>query len=131
MPPLERLGELVDRVVTLLDEAPKPAPPEQTVPEPAAVVVADVEEQTHNGHVLFVPAADGYRLVVGRGPAPSRFGAIEVGDGRYRVARVGRSPLPGDRRRCAYLEQERQSENRTPTGARGEPDRRDAGSPPG
>lgn len=46
-------------------------------------------------HLVFARSAGGYRLVEGDGPPPEPGG---------RVLRVGPSPLPGDRRRCAYEE---------------------------
>jgi hypothetical protein len=51
------------------------------------------------GHVLVVPGADGYHVEERPGPPP-RDGE-QVGD--YRVIRVGLSPIPGDRRPCAYV----------------------------
>ena len=117
--PLDRLGELIERVVTLLDEVPAPESPS----DDAAAVEA--------GHVLFVPGRDGYALVLRDGAVPGLSEPVALAGANYRVARLGPSPLPGDRRRCAFLEQERRLEDRTPTGARGEPDRRDAGGPAG
>lgn len=127
LPPLERLSELVERVVVLLDQAPAAAPeaaPAEELPQPAG------------GHLLFVPDAAGYRLLERDGAAPARGELVELAefaelDGRRRVARLGPSPLPGDHRRCAFLEQEPPGQTRTPTGERGESDRGDAGGAPG
>ncbi|MGZ8702712.1 MAG: hypothetical protein ACXWZY_10550 [Gaiellaceae bacterium] len=118
------MAELVDRVVALLDQAAAPVPaskPEQ----------APVRAETTEGHVLFLPGAAGYRLFERDGPPPRRLGVVVLDAGRYRVLRVGASPLPGDRRRCAFLEQEPSGENRTPPGARGEPDRGHESGAPG
>jgi hypothetical protein len=53
--------------------------------------------------LLFVPGPT-YRLRE-VGPAPLEPGAaVDVEGEQYVVARIGRSPLPGDPRRCAYLE---------------------------
>ena len=63
-------------------------------------------EPAVGGHVLFVPSPSGYALVERGGESPSVGELIEL-EGReesYAVARVVRSPLPGDARRCAYLE---------------------------
>jgi hypothetical protein len=52
--------------------------------------------------LCFVPGAS-YRLVE---IAPTELAtgrAVEIDDEKYMVARIGRSPLPGDARRCAYL----------------------------
>ena len=57
-------------------------------------------------HVAFVPTQAGYALVERESPVPpigSELGLPSV-DGRFRVVRLGPSPLPHDRRRCAYLE---------------------------
>ena len=52
--------------------------------------------------LVFVPGAS-YRLVEIQ-PTPLMPGeALELAGNGYEVARIGRSPLPGDARRCAYL----------------------------
>jgi hypothetical protein len=54
-------------------------------------------------HILHV-AGNGYRIVSRTGTAPTVDTRLEI-DGRpFVVTRVGRSPLPNDRRTCAYLE---------------------------
>lgn len=110
----------------LLDEAPSPAP------DPEPTVVELPEEEVAEGHVLFVPGPAGYRLFERDGPPPAGVDVVELDEARYRVLRLGPSPLPGDRRRCAFLEQEPPGENRTQTGAaRGEPDRGHESGAPG
>jgi len=71
-------------------------------PEPAE----EPESDATDGHVLFVPSPSGYELVerVGEFPSVSEPLELDGPDGRYAVMRIVRSPLPGDRRRCAYLE---------------------------
>jgi hypothetical protein len=108
LPPLDRLAELVDSVVSLLDEAP---PPSEQVAAEERHEVADVAE----GHVLFVAGPAGYRLHQREGPPPAAGDLVELGDGRYRVLRLGPSPLPGDRRRSAFVEQELPGTDRTST----------------
>jgi hypothetical protein len=56
-------------------------------------------------HVLFVPAGDGYELFERDGAPPAAGEWVREPDGlaALLVARVGRSPLPGDERPCAYL----------------------------
>ncbi len=70
-------------------------------------IESPVRAEPPAGHVLFVPSPAGYELVEGDGTTPSTGQRIEL-VGRegssYAVTRVVRSPLPGDRRRCAYLE---------------------------
>jgi hypothetical protein len=56
------------------------------------------------GHIVFRPGASGYELAERPGPAP-KVGMVEDIDGQqFFVTRTGRSPLPADPRRCAYLE---------------------------
>ena len=62
------------------------------------------EPKSEAAHVLFVPAASGYTLVEREGVAPEAGDIVDVDGGRYVVRRHGPSPLPGPRRRCAYLE---------------------------
>ena len=55
-------------------------------------------------HVVFVPVEGVSRLADMSGPTPE-VGAYEDIDGvRFLVTRIGRSPLPADTRRCAFLE---------------------------
>ena len=62
------------------------------------------EPRSEAAHVLFVPSASGYTLVEREGIAPEAGDAVEVDGERFVVRRHGPSPLPGPRRRCAYLE---------------------------
>jgi hypothetical protein len=64
---------------------------------------APVQERTH---VLFVPSASGYTLVEREGVAPAVGAFVELTEprGSFVVRRLGPSPLPGPKRRCAYLE---------------------------
>jgi hypothetical protein len=67
-------------------------------------VGTDDEPVGHDGYLCFAPRKDGYRLVQRSGPAPA-LGATQELDGvPHVVIRVGRSPLPFDRRRCVYLQ---------------------------
>jgi hypothetical protein len=56
--------------------------------------------------LALVPAPDGYRLVALEGtlPAPGEGLAVPEDERRLVVARLGRSPYPGDARPCAYLQ---------------------------
>lgn len=109
LPSLDRLAELIERVVALLDQvslAPLPVP-------------EDIVSRQHNpgplldGWVALVPSPEGYRLLQREGTPPERGTALQLDDGRLVVLRLGPSPLPGDRRRCAYLEQEPPPAERT------------------
>ncbi len=100
---VDRLGDLVARIVALIPEAAASPAPEPSVPgRPAATL-------------LFVPSPAGYRLVELAAGAPGGGGRVRLPDGAFRVLRVGPSPLPGDGRRCAFLErQEPHPAARTP-----------------
>ena len=56
-----------------------------------------------DGHLLFVWKTSGYELVERDGEPPAVGSEVDL-DGRLlRVTKLGPSPLPGDRRACAYL----------------------------
>lgn len=56
-----------------------------------------------DGHLLFVWTTSGYELREEPGDAPAVGSEVETGGRRLRVTKVAASPLPGDRRECAYL----------------------------
>jgi hypothetical protein len=56
------------------------------------------------GHVLFLPTPAGYAIVEAAEPPPPIDQLILLDAGCFRVQRVGRSPFPGDRRPCLFLE---------------------------
>lgn len=56
-----------------------------------------------DAHVVVVPA-DGYRLAARTGGPPEPGERVELEGRVYVVTRLGPSPLPGDDRRCAFLE---------------------------
>jgi hypothetical protein len=61
-------------------------------------------------HVLFISQASGYKLLPREGEVPELGSEVVLSDDAekvYRVYKVGPSPLPGDRRRCAFLERVR------------------------
>jgi hypothetical protein len=55
-------------------------------------------------YLLFVWKPTGYELRERDGEAPSVGSVVEEDEGRMVVTRVAPSPLPGDGRRCAYLQ---------------------------
>jgi hypothetical protein len=55
-------------------------------------------------HLRFVWTANGYELRERDGDAPGVGDEVEEGEERLRVTKVAPSPLPGDARRCAYLQ---------------------------
>jgi multidrug efflux pump subunit AcrA (membrane-fusion protein) len=105
---------VVDRLLTLLEKrdaliaelSAKEPEPEPT-PEPVAAghaLPAPVEPPA-SAHLLFVPTGKRYVLEAMEGPAPSPGIEVTLEDGRrFRVTKLASSPLPADKRRCAYLE---------------------------
>jgi hypothetical protein len=55
-------------------------------------------------HLRFVWTANGYELREREGEVPAVGEQVEEDDGRLFVTKVAPSPLPGDLRRCAYLQ---------------------------
>jgi hypothetical protein len=84
--------------------AEEPAPARAPVPGPAPA--AEPEPEYVSGYLAFVPTGQGYSLHELQGPPPSIGEPVADtnGDAEFVVARVGRSPLPLDRRQCVYLE---------------------------
>jgi hypothetical protein len=54
-------------------------------------------------HLLFVSKPTGYELREQEGDPPGVGAELEQDGQMLRVAKVAASPLPGDRRPCAYL----------------------------
>lgn len=116
LPSLDRLAELVARVVDLLDDIVLqqhnlPSAPSDPPVRAAAEELVSIRHKPEPelGWVGFVGSAAGYRLVERDGAAPGRGERVEVEGTPFRVLRLGPSPLPGDRRRCAFLEREEPS----------------------
>ena len=55
-------------------------------------------------YLVFVWKPTGYELRERDGDVPSVGSVVDEDEGRMLVTRVGPSPLPGDDRRCAYLQ---------------------------
>src|SRR5581483_10601134 len=56
------------------------------------------------GHVCLLATVGGYELHERPGVAPMANTLVHLGEGLWgEVVKVGRSPLPNDKRRCAYL----------------------------
>jgi hypothetical protein len=55
-------------------------------------------------YVLFVWTPSGYELREREGEPPSVGAEVEESGGRFTVAKLAPSPLPGDARPCAYLQ---------------------------
>lgn len=73
-----------------------------------AVAAIDVVEPAPamdtGGHVLFAWTPRGYALHAGDGDLPSVGARLRLNGHEYAVAKLAPSPLPGDGRRCVYLE---------------------------
>lgn len=65
---------------------------------------ARARPQIRSELLAFVPRPDRYDLVPIAGSLPAPGDSVEVDGERFLVTRVGRSPLPGDPRPCAYLQ---------------------------
>ncbi len=55
------------------------------------------------GHLLFVWSTNGYELREQDGDVPALGDEVEADGKTLCVIKVAQSPLPGDRRLCAYL----------------------------
>jgi hypothetical protein len=64
----------------------------------------DENGQPQSTHLRFVWKATGYELRERDGEAPSVGEEVEEDDVRLFVTKVAPSPLPGDNRRCVYLQ---------------------------
>jgi hypothetical protein len=56
-----------------------------------------------DGHLLFVWKPSGYELREADGDVPAVGAEVDTDGQTLRVTKVAPSPLPGDRRQCAYL----------------------------
>jgi len=96
-----------------VEHAEEPQPAEVMLTELHEAFLAEVgyanettpEPDPRTACVAFAPTTDGYRLVALEA-APQPGETIDIAEiGEYLVLRVGRSPIPGDDRRCAYVEE--------------------------
>lgn len=55
-------------------------------------------------YLLFVWKPSGYELHEESGEPPSIGDVVDAGDGKLLVTKVAPSPLPGDSRRCVYVQ---------------------------
>ncbi len=55
------------------------------------------------GHLIFVWKTSGYELQERDGDVPAVGAEVQQDGETMRVTKIAPSPLPGDRRQCAYL----------------------------
>jgi hypothetical protein len=60
--------------------------------------------QPSPGHLLFVWSPGGCTLQQRDGEVPAVGSTVEADEKLLRVSKIGPSPLPGDRRPCAYTQ---------------------------
>ena len=90
--------ELLAGLAARLEHAVRPRPLRE-LPAPKA------PEPEPEAHLLFLTAHEGYELIERDGAAPAAGTEVALADGRRaEVVKVGPSPLPGDRRRCAFAQ---------------------------
>lgn len=101
-------GERSEDGVALATERREHSEPDARAQPAATDAVRIAVDRPRNGHLLFVPTSNGYRLFERPGETPPgsvEFEGEEFGlDGRFRVSKIVASPLPNDERDCAYLE---------------------------
>jgi len=56
-----------------------------------------------DGHLIFVWKTSGYELQERDGDVPAVGAEVQQDGETMRVTKIAPSPLPGDRRQCAYL----------------------------
>ena len=89
--------ELLAGLAARLEHAMRPRPLRE-LPAPKAPPEPEA-------HLLFLTTHDGYDLLERDGAVPAAGTEVALADGRLAaVVKVGRSPLPGDRRRCAFAQ---------------------------
>ena len=64
---------------------------------------SEPEPELPKSHVLFVPTPSRYLLLERQGPPPDAGAEVSLSEGSFVVNRVGRAPVPGERRACAFL----------------------------
>jgi hypothetical protein len=61
------------------------------------------EPELPSSHLLFVPTPARYLLVERQGPPPDAGTEVALSEGSFVVGKLGRAPVPGDGRACAFL----------------------------
>jgi len=103
----ERAAELVRAQETIrqIEKAAAEKAAEIERLEQAVAGIESLEPQpVARGFLVFVWTPKGYALREGEGESPAAGNRLNVDGVDHAVAKLGRSPLPGDARRCAYLQ---------------------------
>jgi hypothetical protein len=95
---LDVVADVIDALAEARAEPPPLAPAATAADPPVEAQVVHLPAPAVL-HLLFVPTPNGYRLAEAAGPPP-RIGTVTAAGV---VTKLGRSPLPGDPRLCAYL----------------------------
>ncbi len=91
--------DLLEGLAHRVEQALNRLPSLRLVPPPA-----EAEAQAEEGYLCFLPAPSGHELIELHGPPPALGAVVDLGDDRLgEVVKLAGSPLPHDRRRCAYL----------------------------
>jgi hypothetical protein len=91
--------DLLEGLAHRVEQALNRLPSLRLVPPPT-----ELEEQAEDRHLCFLPAPTGHELIELDGPPPALGAVVDLGDDRLgEVVKLAGSPLPHDRRRCAYL----------------------------
>ena len=98
----EREAALAEAAATLSDREREIAAAERDSAAVLALPVSSVEQEADTHLVYFVDG--GYRIVERDGHVPAVGASIDVDGRSFVVVSTRRSVLPGDRRRCAYVE---------------------------
>ena len=56
-----------------------------------------------SSHLVFIPTPERYVLLERQGPPPSPGDELELSEGSFVVGKLGRAPVPGEHRPCAFL----------------------------
>ena len=107
---IERLGAAIADDTAADDTAAHDTAADDTAADGTAPETPDAPEaepEVAGPFLAFVPDDGGYSLreLDGVAPVVGEPVLLPDRDGEFVVTRIGRSPLPLDRRRCAYLEQ--------------------------
>jgi hypothetical protein len=100
---LERVAASLQERERALEQRRLEVEERERQPMPVTVQPEEQPAPIETAHLVFA-AGDRYRLLEREGPPPAPGSVVELDGQRFAVQRLGASPLPGDRRRCAYVD---------------------------